>query len=114
MRPLIKPRTESPLAQAWAVAEKMGNIQTNKEEVVFRLTEVEAKKCRYEITDQSTRMAECTVHRDNFSHGIKLHPPHLYKIEDGIVFARDVKKGEWVRWFPNFVENRKRLIDTKE
>jgi hypothetical protein len=58
-------------------------------------------------------MAECVVHRSNFSHGIKLFPPHLYDLKDGIVYARDIEKGEWVRWFPNFVENRKGLVKEK-
>ncbi len=110
-RPLIKPKQEAPLAQAWAVAEKMGKVEKIKEEIVFKLTESEAQKCRYEIIDQSLRMAECMVHRDNFSHGIRLFPPHLYEIKDGIVFCRDTIKGEWQRWFPNFVENKKRLLD---
>lgn len=111
MRPLIKPKSESPLAQAWKVAEKMGTIETSREQISFRLTQAEAIKCRYEIIDQTTRMAECKVHRDNFSHGIKLHPPHLYKIEDGIVFCRKDLQSEWIRWFPDFVENKKRLVD---
>jgi len=110
IRPLVKTKKEAPLAQAWAVAAKMGKVETNKEELVFRLTEAEAKKCRYEIVDQNLRMAECVVHRDNFAHGIKLFPPHLYDLRDGIVFAKDVKEDKWVRWFPNFMENKKRLI----
>lgn len=111
MRPLIQPKKESPLAEAWAVAGKMGKIETSKEEVVFRLSKEESVKCRYQIIDQNTRMAECTVHQKNFSHGIRLHPPHLYKIEDGIVFYRKDINSEWERWFPNFSENKNRLVD---
>lgn len=111
MRPLIKNNRpkENPLQKAWTTAERMGTIEKFQEEQVFDLTPNEAKKCRYIITDMDRRIAECTVHTKGFTHGLRLHPPHLYKLEDGIVYYKN--SSGWVRWFPNFSENQKRNLD---
>ena len=84
-------------------------IKRYTEKVVFSLSEQEVDKCRYEIVDQTRRMAECKIHRDNFSHGVRLHPPHLYNIIDGIVFFKD--DGKWVKWKPNFKARVKDIED---
>lgn len=93
----------------WSEAKRKGLVENYQEQISFKLSKEEAEKCRYEITDMSMRMAECTVHRENFSHGIRLHPPHLYKIERGIVYFKGPK--QWERWYPNFKQNASRLVE---
>lgn len=109
MRNLISKPKKSPLQGAWTKAERQNKIEKFEEEVVFNLTPKEAEKCRYTIINPDTRMAECLVHTKSFTHGIKLHPPHLYKLEDGIVFYKS--NDSWVRWFPDYAANKKRFLD---
>lgn len=87
----------------WARQKNAKRVKSWEEDVKIRLTKEECKKCRYECVEQSTRMYECTVHKGDFSHGLRMHPPHLYDLRDGIVYY----KGE--RWFPDFAANRERL-----
>lgn len=118
MRPLInqnqiKKQKQSGEAQKfWEVAERAGRIEKYEEQTVFHLTAAEAEKCRFEITNQSQRMAECVVHTKHFSHGIRLHPPHLYKLEDGLVYFKHEDK--WIRWTPNVEANKKRLENLEQ
>lgn len=82
------------------------------EKTVFSLTEREVDRCRYEIINMTQRMAECYIHRDNFSHGIKLHPPHLYDLRDGVVYFRQGKG--WEKWRPNLKSRKESLsLDTE-
>ncbi len=99
----------SPLQSQWTKAEREKKIEKFEEEVVFNLTPKEAEKCRYILVNMSTRMAECTIHTKSFTHGIKMHPPHLYKIEDGIVFYKSNEN--WIRWYPDYLANKNRFLD---
>lgn len=91
----------------WETAKKNEAIENFAESEVFHLIQKEAEKCRFTLIDQSERMAECTVHRGNFSHGVKLFPPHLWNIIEGQVFYK--QNGEWCRWLPTVKENKTRL-----
>lgn len=51
---------------------------------ILNLTKEEAKKCRFVCIDQSLRLFACKTH--NQSHGLRLHPPHLYTIKNGVVY----------------------------
>lgn len=98
-RPLHKPfekKKEDFSSKFWAEAEKNKSIEKSEEQVIFHLSDKEARRCRYELTDQTQRMAECIVHE---YHGVRLHPPHEWDLKNGIVYY----KGE--RWFPNIKEN---------
>ena len=83
------------------------NVKHFEEQEVFRLSQIEAKKCQYEYVNKNLRLAECTVHRKNFSHGIRLFPPHLWNLVDGVVYYK--KENKWERWYPNLSANKKRL-----
>lgn len=92
----------------WDQAERNKTIEYVPEKEVFHLSPKEAKKCRYEIINQTERMAECTVHKSNFSHGVRLHPPHLWDLREGKVFMK--KGGGWVEWSATVQENKDRTI----
>ena len=79
-----------------------------KGEVLFSLTEDELKKCRYKIINQNLRLAECIVHKKNgFSHGLRLHPPHMWKLDkNGRLYHRTVDN-KWERWYPKPVKRLK-------
>lgn len=91
----------------WEHAKQHNKVENYEEREVFKLTQEEADKCRYVMGNKNLRMAECIVHREGFSHGIRLHPPHLYNLKDGIVYYK--KDGKWVRWQPKIIENLSRL-----
>jgi len=40
------------------------------------------------------------VHTNKFSHGFRLHPPHMWDIRDGIIYKRVGKK--FVKFVPSF------------
>lgn len=111
MRPLIKPKSFQPQSDVarkfWESVDKAANSELHEDKEVFHLSQKEAAKCRYEIVDQDNRLAECTVHRDVFSHGVKLFPPHLYDIRKGILYFK--KNGEWIKWIPVVKENVSRI-----
>lgn len=114
MRPLIKSEKKSePQSDAaksfWEAEEKAKRIEIHEEQEVFHLTQKEAERCRYEIINQNLRLAECTVHRDMFSNGIRLFPPHLWGLKHGIVYKK--VNDEWVKWTPKIRENTKRFED---
>jgi hypothetical protein len=93
-----------------------GNQEKNnkkiEEELVFHLTKDEFKKCRFKIINQSLRLAECIVHRDRFSHGFRLHPPHLWDIRDGIIYKKVNNK--FVKFMPDFEKNIKLVEESKK
>lgn len=101
MRPL-KNKLSKEARRFWAIASKSGAVKTFEENEVFRLSKEEAKKCRFKITNQAWRLAECTVHTGNFSHGIRLFPPHLWDLRNGKVYHRENEKAKWKRWLPNY------------
>lgn len=108
MRPLNrqKPHSDADFAKGvWERAAAANKIETVEETQVFHLTQKEAKKCRYVMVNMDQRMAECTVHTDGFTHGVRMHPPHLYDLRDGIVYYRENIGAEWQRWYPNMKEN---------
>ena len=103
MRPLIKVPIKKPedfAKKFWDQAEKAKSVEKIQEEQIFHLSEKEAQKCRYEIIDNTQRMAECTVHG---YHGVRMHPPHLWDLKNGIVYQK--VNNEWIKWFPNIKEN---------
>lgn len=114
MRPMTNPR-QNPQPQSevgrafWEAMRKKqdASYEEWKDKEVFNLSQKEAQRCRFEIVDQNHRMAECTVHRDNFSHGIKMFPPHLWDIKAGIAYHK--VNGQWERWIPQIKENVQRL-----
>ncbi|MEM4270799.1 MAG: hypothetical protein QXO70_01745 [Candidatus Pacearchaeota archaeon] len=58
------------------------------------LTKEEAKKCRFVCIDQSLRLFSCKTHDGR--HGLRLHPPHLYEIKDGVIYKKlDNKLKVW-------------------
>src|SRR3990167_9379969 len=87
-------------------------VERFEEITIFSLSPAELDKCRYEIINQSQRMAECTVHREGGSHGIKLHPPHLYDLRDDVVYYMD--KGRWIRWKPDLKARKEDIKDLTE
>lgn len=95
--------------QLWASAERRKEIEYIQENQVFHLSPKEAKRCRYEIINQSTRMAECTVHTGDFSHGVRMFPPHLFDLRKGKVYFRQSQKSEWIEWSANIEENKLRI-----
>lgn len=113
LRPLNNGRKFEPQSEFsrkfWDSVEKAKNSETHEDQEVFHLTQKEAAKCRFEIIDQNNRLAECTVHQGTFSHGVRLFPPHLWDIRDGIVYHK--VNGEWVKWSPIVKENVSRLQD---
>ena len=95
----------------WGDAKKRGSIRTYNEENVFNFSQEEFEKCRFKISNQNLRMAECTVHTKRFAHGFRLHPPHLWDIRDGVLYQK--LKGKFVKWVPNFSTNLTRLDQAK-
>lgn len=71
-------------------------IQEGKSEWkdVVKLPKEEAKKCRFACVNPSYRLFACITH--NKQHGLRLHPPHLWVVKDGIVYKRvDNKLKVW-------------------
>jgi hypothetical protein len=87
----------------WEELKKVGRVKNITEEEVFHLTKEEFEKCRFKIVNQNYRLAECVVHTNKFSHGFRLHPPHMWDIRDGIIYKRVGKK--FVKFVPSFKEN---------
>lgn len=57
------------------------------------------KKHRYEIIDQNLRLAECVICRKKgIRHGIRLFPPHLYDLRNGVLYYRPNKKSKFKRY----------------
>ena len=109
-RPASNPNNRHDYAKKiWADAERRKEVERIQENEVFHLSPKEAKKCRYEIINQSERMAECTVHTGGFSHGVRMFPPHLYDLRNGKVYFRQSQKSEWIEWSANVSENKQRL-----
>ena len=96
----------------WEVAKKKKKVRKLTDEKVFGFTKKEAEKCRFKMVNQNLRLVECTVHRGAFSHGYRLHPPHLFDLRDGIIFHRQDTKSKWKRWYPNLNENLRRLKES--
>lgn len=109
IRPMHNPKKPQPdfAKQVWDAAAKNDAIEKIEEQEVFHLSQAEANKCRYEMVNNTERMAECIVHTKGFTHGVRLHPPHLWDLRDGIVYQK--VNGEWVRWSPVVKENKERF-----
>lgn len=91
----------------WETAKKNKTIEHYDEKTVFDFTQKEADRCRFEIVNQNYRLAECTVHKKEFSHGYRLHPPHLWNIIEGKLYKR--AEGKWERFVPNHRINLKNM-----
>ena len=91
----------------WDDVKRRKTIKYVKEKTVLHLTEKEFSKCRFRITNQNWRMVECTVHTDQFSHGFRLFPPHLWDLKDGIIYKK--VRGKFIVWKPKFSRNVKLL-----
>lgn len=111
MRPIKSATTRhNPLVKNfWEKAKALGQVEEIKETQLFHLSQKEAEKCRYVMTNMDLRMAECTVHTDAFTHGVKMHPPHLWDLRDGIIYHRENIKSPWVKWSPLIHNNTKRF-----
>lgn len=81
--------------------------ETREEESPFKLPPEEWDALRFRISNKTLRLAECYNHPQGLSFGIRLHPPHLWDIREGIVYKK-VKK-QWVRYRPDFDDNAKRV-----
>lgn len=119
MRPLINKeeidknkKLSEEATKFWEEAKYKKNLEKYDDKEVFHLTAKEAEKCRFEMTNMTDRLAECTVHTKNFSHGVRLHPPHLWKLEGGLVYFNH--NGKWVRWVANVDVNKQRLEKVDE
>lgn len=96
--------------QLWLEAKRKKAVESVETQVIMKLTQKEANKCRYVIIDMNYRMAECYIHRDKFSHGVKMFPPHLWDLHaDGTVWHRASQKDKWKQWSANVKENVQRL-----
>lgn len=93
----------------WSGAKKSKDIEykESEEQVFGSVTQEQFEDLRFRISNQSLRLAECINHPDGLSFGFRLHPPHLWKIENGKLFKRI--KDEWVRFIPNLEDNISRL-----
>ena len=72
------------------------NQQKNKIKPL-KLTKDDLKKCRFVCIDQNLRLFECQTHKtEEFAHGLRLHPPHLWQVIDGVPYkVVDNKKVIW-------------------
>lgn len=111
MRPIKSAiNRNNPLVKdTWGRAESLNQVEKVEETQLFHLTQKEADKCRYVMTNMDLRMAECTVHTDAFTHGVRMHPPHLWDLRDGIIYYRENIKAPWVKWSPLIQNNTKRF-----
>lgn len=98
-------------SEIWDDANRRKAIRTYTEEPVFDFTQEEFNKCRFEMVNQNLRMVECTIHSGRFSHGYRIHPPHLWDIRKGILYKKVKRK--FVKWVPNFSTNLTRLDQAK-
>lgn len=89
----------------WEQAKKAGKVKYVPDKSVFDFSKKEAKRCRFVMVNQNLRLVECTVHRGKFSHGYRLHPPHLYDLRKGIIYHREDTKSKWKPWYPKFKPN---------
>lgn len=103
--------TDVKIDTIWDSAKRRGAIKTYPEELVFDLSQKEFEKCRFKMINQNYRMVECTVHSNKFSHGFRLHPPHLFDLRDGIMYKK--VKGKFVKFVPDFKKNLKNLEESK-
>jgi hypothetical protein len=110
-RPLIQPendtRTPQQIEEDFWKNTREKDIERVPEKIVFALTPEEAEKCRFTKPDKNYRMAECTVHRKNFSHGVRMFPPHLWDWKDGKIYQKH--KDEWIQWTADVKENLSRF-----
>jgi hypothetical protein len=61
----------------------------NKEQPLLELSREEKKRCVFECVNQNYRLFECVVHKnEKASHGLRLHPPHLWEVKDGVPYKR--------------------------
>lgn len=84
-------------AQFWDIAKKKRRVEEvdTSKRVVFKLSKDDWEDCRFDY-DIKTRQATCRIHGGEFVHGVTLHPPHLFKIEDDILYIQS--DGEWEQY----------------
>lgn len=76
------------------------DVKEIQETDVFSLGNIDYGECRFEIINMSMRLCECVVHKaKGFSHGFRLHPPHLWDIREGGKLFKKLD-GVWVRFLP--------------
>ena len=92
---------------------KGSDVESFQEETVLSLTEEEAKKCRYMITDPQRGIAECYVHRYKLAHGIVMFPKHLYDLRAGKLYCRMSKDEEWIPFKIDFIRNMQKLVESQ-
>lgn len=110
----MDPKEQAELKHAvqafWDEGKKSDSISYRAEEKLLTLTEEESLKCRFVMTDEVWRNCECTVHVQGFTHGLRLHPRHLYSIsKEGILFVRKDMKSGWTQWRSKNSENKERF-----
>lgn len=95
--------------EAWESYKKSKDITyAEQEEQLFgEVTQEQFEKLRFKISNQSLRLAACINHPQGVQFGFRLHPPHLWKIEEGKLFKKI--NGEWKRFIPNIADNLSRL-----
>lgn len=71
------------------------------------VTQEQFEKLRFKISNQTLRLAACINHPQGVEFGFRLHPPHLWKLEDGKLFKKI--NGEWERFIPRIADNLQRL-----
>lgn len=110
---MVKQNKEEEWVKAmWREAKYKGTIDSTDTRKVLHLTEKEASRCRFKIANMNLRMAECVVHIGEFSHGVRIHPIHLYKLSgDGSLYYRRSKSDAWTLWKLDIKANAKRLKD---
>lgn len=117
LRPIKQNRVLTPeekmAKEVWLNAKRKNLVENIETKTIFNLSQKEANKCRYVIVDMNERMAECYTHKGEFSHGVKMFPPHRFDLHaDGTVWCRKTTKDKWVQWFANIKENIQRLPNT--
>lgn len=59
------------------------------------------ENCRFKLIDKNFRLYECVYHKEklNISHGIRLHPIHLWRVKEGgqVFKIQDGKEIEWYK-----------------
>ncbi len=104
LRPFENKKKEGANQELWKGAERDKTIERTEEVSLFKLTREEFEKCRFSLPDKNTREVECQVHTKGFSHGYRLHPPHLWDLREQIIYRKN-NKGEFERWYPEFKSN---------
>ena len=83
------------------------NYERITEGDVFKMSREDWDKLRFRISNMTLRLVECYNHPQGKVFGLRLHPPHLWDLRDGVLYKKTPEG--WVKYFPNFDENLERL-----